>query len=113
MVKLPSLDELKKMSAELLDSAKTVKLGGVVDKLKSGMESMGVKKTEAQVVSPIEAIRQPLLDIEASLKELAAAQVTQAGIVKKVVTDFGKLNAALTQLSESSSMTQENPDKKG
>ncbi|EKD53943.1 MAG: hypothetical protein ACD_60C00137G0007 [uncultured bacterium] len=81
MVKIPGLDELKKMGSDLMDSAKTVKLGGMVDKVKAGIESVG-KKTEP--LSGDDPLHQVLSDIRATLNELNTLETTRAALIKKL-----------------------------
>jgi uncharacterized coiled-coil protein SlyX len=96
MVKIPSLDDLKKMGSGLIDSAKSVKLNEMVDKFKSGIESVNFRKNAS---SPVEAkdedLNQVFAGIYISLKELADAQAAQANATKKIQTQLNVLTKIL------------------
>lgn len=81
MVKIPGLDDLKKMGSDLMDSAKTVKLGGMVDKLKSGMDAMGGKKEVAQSDDELKRL---FTELQSALNDISSAQATQSVAVKKM-----------------------------
>ncbi len=70
MVKIPGLDDLKKIGSDLMDSAKTVNLSGVVDKLKTGIESVS-KKSNAELLSGDDPLGKLLQDTNVTLNELA------------------------------------------
>ena len=80
MVKIPGLNDLKKMGTDIIDTAKTVKMGGVVDKFK---ETVGGKKT-AVVVSGDNPLKNLVQNLSATLNELTAAQATEANLIKRM-----------------------------
>ncbi len=84
MVKIPGLDDLKKMGSDLIDSAKTVNIGGVVDKIKGGMETVGMKKTAAPLAAGDDPLAQKLQDAYVVLNELVNAQAQQTQLIKKL-----------------------------
>lgn len=81
MVKIPSLDELKKMGSGLIDQAKAVKFGEMVDKVKSGIDSVGGKKTPDIKDVNLKSLFQELFT---ALNELASAQTSQVNAIKKI-----------------------------
>ena len=96
MVKIPGLDDLKKMGSDLIDSAKTVNIGGMVDKLKTGVESIS-KKSGADILSGDDPLGQLLQGANMALTELAAANAAQANLIKKLqnqVADIARVAAA-------------------
>ena len=80
MVKIPGLDDLKKMGSDLMDSAKAVKFGEMVDKVKSGLDSVG-KKVPVEVTN--EVLKAAFTGMFTTLKELADAQAQQTAALKK------------------------------
>jgi len=94
VVKIPSLDDLKKMGSGLIDSAKSVKLNEMVDKFKSGMESVGFKKNSPTDTKD-EDLNQVFAGIYASLKELADAQAIQDNATKKMQAQLNALTKIL------------------
>ncbi len=84
MVKIPGLDDLKKIGSDLIDSAKTVKLSGVVDKVRAGIESVSGKKTETEPVSTDDPLKKLLQETNTTLNELAAAESAQMSLIKKL-----------------------------
>ena len=96
MVKIPSLDDLKKMGSGLIDSAKSVKLNDMVDKFKSGIEAVNFKKNAS---SPAESkdddLNQIFAGIYASLKELSDAQAAQNSASKKIQDQLNVLTKIL------------------
>ncbi|MDR3490672.1 MAG: hypothetical protein P4M12_01350 [Gammaproteobacteria bacterium] len=111
-MKIPGLDELKKASADLMDSAKSKGLGGMMDKLKAGIDSMGermvkpgttetsnVVKDEpvapsapvaekAKPVAAAEDVQAILQEMRAALVELTQMQVSQDELIKKINNQF-------------------------
>ena len=93
MVKIPGLDDLKKVGSDLFDSAKTIKMGDMVDKFKSGMEAVGFKKS-GEIPQGDEAIKAQFEALYVTLKTLQETQNTQAALIKKVegqVSDLAKI----------------------
>ncbi len=88
MVKIPNLDELKKMGSSLLDQAKSVNIGGMVDKVKASVESVG-KKTPPEFNN--ESLKNAFTGLYATLKELAETQNAQLAVVKKIETQLEQL----------------------
>ena len=95
MVKIPSLEDLKKMGSGLIDSAKSVKLNDMVDKFKSGIESVNFRKNTSSVDAKDEDLNQVFAGIYASLKELAEAQAAQDNAAKKIQTQLNILTKVL------------------
>jgi hypothetical protein len=83
MVKIPGLDDLKKMGSDLMDSAKTVKLGGMVDKIKTGIESVGKKGVDVSALGD-DPLGKLILDMSVVLDELETANATQAATIRKM-----------------------------
>lgn len=90
MVKIPSLDELKKMGSGLIDQAKTVKFGEMVDKVKSGIDSISSKKAPIAGVADND-LKSIFQSIYATLNEMTQAQNAQLNAVKKVETQLEQL----------------------
>jgi len=101
MVKLPNLDDLKKMGSDLIDSAKSVKLNEIVDKFKTSIESVSSKKGASDQRMQDQTLEQIFIGIYASLKELAVAQATQEAVVKKVENQLNFLAKELEQYQKS------------
>ncbi len=98
MVKIPGLDDLKKMGSDLLDSAKTVDLSGIVNKLKTGIESVTQKSEEAKVSD--EALAKLLQEMAVTLEELNAANTAETTAIKKMqnqLTELTKIIVATYQ----------------
>jgi uncharacterized coiled-coil protein SlyX len=95
MVKLPKFDDLKKMGSDLLDSAKSVKLNEIVDKFKSSIESVSVKRSSSDQGVQDQALEQVFIAIYASLKELTDAQTAQESAVKKIQNQLNSLTKVL------------------
>lgn len=92
MVKIPSLDDLKKAGAGLVDSAKTVNIGGVVDKLKSGIDTVTTTKKEASPGGSVESgVSQQMSLLQAALTELQQVQVAQAASIKQLENQVAAL----------------------
>lgn len=95
MVKLPGMDDLKKMGADLLDSAKTVNIGGMVDKLKTGIESVSSKKTTVETPISDDPRKNLLHAAQLTLAELMTAQATQVTLSKTLQTQLKELAALI------------------
>lgn len=91
MVKIPNLDDLKKMGSDLLDSAKAVKLGEVVDKFKAGMESAGIKKTTAESGPMDDELRLAIMHLQSAMQELLVAEKAEMDARKKLQTQIAYL----------------------
>ncbi|GEM_PF-6105255 len=121
-MKIPTLDDLKKASAGLMDTAKSAGLGGMVDKLKAGIESVGerminpdsvaetttiVKDEPTKPSAPMtESVPQTpapapanvhvlLQEMRIVLVELSQSQVSQDALIKKINSQFITLALAL------------------
>jgi hypothetical protein len=93
MVKLPGLDELKKMGSNLIDSAKSVNVGEAVDKLKGKIESMSGQKA-AVVPEGGDPVAVALANLSTSVDELVAVAALQASAIKKIqgqLADLAKM----------------------
>lgn len=110
MVKIPGLDDLKKMGNDLLDSAKTVKLGGVVDKFKSGMEAVGLPKTGSPATS--EALGEIYQHIHTTLTELVSSQATQIELIKKLQNQLVTLGKAVETIQTQTTQASTKSDDK-
>lgn len=93
MVKIPGLDELKKMGSGLIDQAKAVKLGEMVDKVKSGIESVSGKKAPAEMTD--EKFKHLFQDIFSSLNDMTQAQTAQLNAMKKMEKQLEDLARAV------------------
>lgn len=111
MVKIPNLDDLKKMGSGLVDSAKSVKFGEVVDKLKSGIESVSMKKSPDATNVSDEAVQALFTSIYTSLNDIAAAQAAEAEVVKKIQGQLAELAKVLERYQKSTE-TKQDEDKK-
>ncbi len=89
MVKLPGLDDLKKMGSDLIDSAKTVKFGEMLDKVKAGVESVSGKK--APIVVTDEKFKEVFQNIFTTLNQLAEAQAVQVNALKQAEKQLEEL----------------------
>lgn len=97
MVKIPklseiNLDTLKKMGNDLVDS---VKSGEMMNKVKSGVESV-TNTNKKSVVLP-EEINNKLEEINAQLAELHAAQRHQQETTNKLYKSLANLSQVLLQ----------------
>lgn len=101
MVKIPKFDDLKKMGSDLLDSAKTGKFGGVVDKLKSGIDTFSTKKTAVED----ESLNKVLTGMQEALSELNEIERVQALVIKKMQ---GQLNDLANVLQSYEKVNQTN-----
>jgi hypothetical protein len=95
MVKIPGLDDLKKMGSGLLDSAKAVNFGEVMDKLKSGVESVSGKRS-GPIPEGDEAMKMLFQEIQTGLNELMQMQATQAAAIKKAQGQLSDLARMIT-----------------
>jgi len=101
MVKIPGMDDLKKMGTGLIDSAKSVKIGEMVDKLKSGIESTVVSK-KSVVPQSSEAVKKLFEGLYAELDLLKAEQTKMANSVKKIQDQLVELANAFDAMSSQS-----------
>lgn len=89
MVKIPSFDDLKKMGSGLIDQAKTVNFGEMVDKVKTGIDSVSGKKAPLDISD--EALKGLFQGLYAALNEVTQAQVAQINAIKKIETQLETL----------------------
>lgn len=82
MVKLPGIDDLKKMGSGLIDSAKSVKIGEMVDKLKSGIESTVGSKSG--VPQSNEEVKKLFEEIHAELNLLTEEHAKSTSTIRKI-----------------------------
>jgi hypothetical protein len=84
MIKLPSLDDLKKAGNSLVDSAKSGKL---MDQIKSQVETLGANISKpgqgTEVPTGDNPIQNQFIVLYASIEELRQAQAATAAVVKK------------------------------
>lgn len=97
MVKIPGLDDLKKMGSDLLDSAKTVNISGVMDKIKS-VGGPGQPPTN-------EALGVIYQNIHATLSEWVTIQNKQTELVKKMQSQLTELGTVVERLQKAASAT--------
>lgn len=109
MVKLPSLDELKKMGSGLIEQAKAVNFTEMVDKVKSGIDSVSGKKPPGEINDP--TIKTVFQSIYSHLNELTQAQAVQLNALKKVETQLEQL-AKILEAKDSMNASQQ-PDQEG
>ena len=81
MVKIPGLDDLKKMGTDLMDSAKSVKFAEVVDKFKS----------KGPVLQGDEALKAAFQELTNALGEISQAQTAQIQATKKLENQLSVL----------------------
>lgn len=111
MVKIPSIDELKKMSSDLLDSAKSVNISSMVDKIKTTMDSVSKKGVDVPIGD--ETIKTLFENINTTLEELTNAQLVQAQAIKKIQGQMKALAAVVTVLQKpESTVPPTEPDQK-
>ena len=103
MVKLPGMDELKKMGSGLIDSAKSVKIGDMVDRLKTGVEAM--TKKGSGIPQSNEEVKKLFEDIHAELDQLTEAQT-------KVDSAVRKIHGQLVELAKAFEANQPSEEKK-
>jgi hypothetical protein len=101
MVKMPSLDDLKKVGANLVDTAKAANLGEVVNKLKTGVEAVTAKKEDVVAAADADPLKAQLQTLHASLQELTQLQAAQAALSKNIESQL----SALTKIIDSKTKT--------
>ncbi len=90
MVKIPGLEDLKKIGSDLVDSAKTVKLGDMVDKLKTGIESV-TKKSGPEKALGDDPLGKLLQETNGILNELLAAHSAEMAAIKKLQIQLNEI----------------------
>ncbi len=94
MVKIPSLDDLKKAGAGFVDQAKAGNFSGMADKIKSGIDSVTVNKGGAVGVGD-EAIKMQLQAVQTSIDELSAAQSQQTAALRNLQNNLAALTKTI------------------
>lgn len=117
MVKLPSLEDLKKAGSNLVDSAKQIKFDEIADKIKSGVESVSSSLHKSTPEVPTDdALKSQFQDLYGSLDELTTLFASQAIVVKKIenqIESLGKIiTAQKTKTTESSTTATNEGEKK-
>jgi predicted nucleic acid-binding Zn-ribbon protein len=92
MVKIPSLDDLKKAGSGLLNQAKAGNYSGMVDSIKSGIDSVTVNAPKDATDVGDGSVQSRLKALQKKLSELNDAQMRQA-------VEMQKLQAEITELS--------------
>lgn len=88
MIKIPSLEDLKKAGAGLVDSAKSANIGGAFEKLKSSLEGKNDAPATPSTGDPIKA---QLQTIQTSLTDLAQMQTAQTALTKNIESQLATL----------------------
>lgn len=104
MVKLPKFEDLKRMGADFLDSAKSGKLGDMVDKLKSTIESTP-KPTDDELTE--DPLKQILSQLTESLTELNEIDRVQTLVIKKMQNQLAELLKAIEAQKKPEESTQD------
>lgn len=89
MVKIPSLDDLKKMGSDLMTSAKNIKMDNVVEKIKTQVETVSAK------FNTLSGAKGSLDRINAGLNELLQSQPHRADAIKKIQAEVALLQKAV------------------
>ncbi len=90
MVKIPGFGDLKKIGTDIIDSAKTVKLGEMVDKVKTSVGSVG-KKSSAAATPGDDQLKNALQNILGTVSELNSIIAAEANLVKKMQKELTEL----------------------
>ncbi len=106
MVKIPSLDDLKKMGTDLIDSAKTIKFNEMVDKIKTGIDSVSSKKNPAENMTD-ETVKKVFEDIFSAINELTQAQAAQVTATRKLEKQLEDLAKIVQNYQKTSATTSE------
>jgi hypothetical protein len=94
MVKIPSLDDLKKASTDFMDQARTTGLSGMVDKIKTGIDS-ATQKTSTPITPGDNAVKNQIQLLQATLAEVTQAQSVQAAAIRKIESQLSALSRSL------------------
>jgi hypothetical protein len=89
MVKIPSLDELKKAGAGFVNQAKSGDYSGMVDKIKTGIDNMTVNK--GPVIPGDTSIAGQFQQINAIIAEIGLAQTSQNAGIRKLESQLDSL----------------------
>lgn len=116
MVKIPSLSDLKKMGSELLDSAKSVKINEMVDRVKSGIENVGERIVKEDTLAPpcSEAVRTLFRELYASVESLDHSDPKQVELIKRLEVQLAALAIAVgaAQPVATETFTETNPEER-
>ncbi len=104
MVKLPGLGDLKKIGSDLIDSAKSVNLSGMVDKFKTG--------TPTQVAPGDDPLKNLLQDASTTLNELTQAHAVEASLIKKMQAQLAEIARVANTYQKPIAEPQQEDDKK-
>lgn len=107
MVKIPNLDDLKKMGSGLIDSAKSIKMNEMIDKVKSGIDSVSGRKVNLAVSD--ESLKELFNDLNTSLEELLQLQISQTNAVKKIQNQLVTLAASIDAKQKTQTASQQTP----
>lgn len=113
MVKIPNLDDLKKMGTGLIDSAKNVKFGEMMDKVKSGIDNVS-GKGGVNVPQGDEAIKVLFEGLNTSVNELLAIQSQQVTVTRKIQSQLADLSRVIiagqkAEVTDTQTTTPEQP----
>lgn len=108
MVKMPSLDDLKKAGAGFVDSAKSGHFTEMVDKLKSGIESVGVQMHADELPLGDNAVKTQCQVLRVSLTELMQLQQSQAALIRNLESQLVTLEKMIEtgQLSKTTATSE-------
>ena len=97
MVKIPNMDDLKKAGASLMDSAKS---GNLVDRLKSGVEQIGVNlnKMEAGATKSTDPIVMQFEAVQATLAAIVEAHAVQSKLIDNARAQLNALTKTVAAL---------------
>lgn len=94
MVKIPSMDDLKKAGAGFADKVKAGEFNYVVDKLKSGIDSV-TKKDGAPAATGDNVLQNQIQTLKAALAELIQAQAVQSATIRKIESQLDMLSRSV------------------
>lgn len=101
MVKIPGLDELRKMGSDLMNSAKNVDMSGVVDKIKNRVETVSEK------FAGTPGVKNSCDRINAGLNELMQLQPQETQAIKKIQAEVAELQTRMEATQQSSTATNQ------
>lgn len=103
MVKIPGLDDLKKMGSGILDSAKSIKLTEMVDKVRTGVESVSGKG--GAIPQGDEAIKTAFQGVYAGINEVLEMQSAQSQAIKKLQGQIADLARVIDATQKAGTQT--------
>jgi flagellar capping protein FliD len=110
MVKIPSFDDLKKAGTDFMDQARTSGISGVVDKIKSGMDSV-TKADGTPVASTEGGVNNQIQALQKSLADVTKVQATQAEAIRKIDSQLTALSNAVAQPTTTETVIKEEEKK--